>query len=67
MEDIEMEDFKGVLVCGEVAEGKLAPVTLELLGIGRKLADEVARNCPSYCWAALAPIRKDAIAYGRTK
>ena len=35
-----MKTHKGVLVCGEISEGKLAPVTIELLGIGRKLANE---------------------------
>ena len=34
-----MTDQKEVLIYGEVGNGKLAPVTLELLGIGRKLAD----------------------------
>jgi len=33
-----MDNHKGVLVCGEITEGKLAPVTVELLGVGRKLA-----------------------------
>ena len=36
-----MDTHKGVLVCGEIAEGKLAPVTIELLGLGRKLANEL--------------------------
>ncbi len=31
-----MDNQKGVLVCGEIVEGKLAPITIELLGIGRK-------------------------------
>jgi len=36
-----MADNKGVLVVGEVAEGKLLPITGELLGAGRRLADEL--------------------------
>ena len=36
-----MADTKGVLVVSEVHEGKLAAITTELLGIGRKLADEL--------------------------
>ena len=36
-----MSEDKGILVYGELIENKLAPVTLELLGIGRKLADEL--------------------------
>ncbi len=30
---------KEILVCGEIAEGKLASITLELLGTGRRLAE----------------------------
>ena len=39
-----MEGFKGVLICGEIADVKLAPVTLELFGIGRKLANELGEE-----------------------
>ena len=34
-----MDTNKGVLVCGEIVGQKLAPITIELLGIGRKLAN----------------------------
>jgi electron transfer flavoprotein alpha subunit len=42
-----MADNKGILVVGEVAEGKLLPITAELLGAGRRLADELKEslNC----------------------
>ena len=40
-----MADHKGVFICGEVSEGKLAPVTLELLGIARRLADARGEEC----------------------
>ena len=43
MEGHSMET-KGVLVCGEIAGGKLAPITIELLGIGRKLANELGQE-----------------------
>ncbi|RPJ63059.1 MAG: electron transfer flavoprotein subunit alpha, partial [Dehalococcoidia bacterium] len=36
-----MADNKGILVVGEIAEGKLLPITAELLGAGRRLADEL--------------------------
>jgi electron transfer flavoprotein alpha subunit len=39
-----MADHKGVLVCGEVIEGKLAGVTAEMLGGGRKLADKLGEG-----------------------
>ncbi len=34
-----MTDCRGVLIFGEISGAELSPVTLELLGIGRKLAD----------------------------
>jgi len=34
-----MTDYKNVLIFGETSSDQLSPVTLELLGIGRKLAD----------------------------
>ncbi len=36
-----MDKYKGILLCGEIVDGKLAPITLELLGIGRKLANDL--------------------------
>ncbi len=39
-----MKECKGVLVYGEVAGGKLSSTTCELLGCGRKLADELGQN-----------------------
>ena len=36
-----MADNKGILVVGEAAEGKLLPITAEILGAGRRLADEL--------------------------
>ena len=39
-----MDNYKGVLVCGEIVEGKLAPVTVELLGAGRKLANDLGEE-----------------------
>jgi electron transfer flavoprotein alpha subunit len=39
-----MADNKGILVVGEIAEGKLLPITAELLGAGRRLADELKES-----------------------
>jgi len=39
-----MADNKGILVVGEVAEGKLLPITAELLGAGKRLADELKES-----------------------
>jgi len=37
-------DYKGVLIFGEVRKGKVSGVVHELLGEGRKLADELGEN-----------------------
>ncbi len=37
----KLEDYKGVMVFAEQREGELASVSLELLGIGRRLADDL--------------------------
>ncbi len=34
----------GVLICGEIAEGRLSPITPELLGAGKRLADQLGRE-----------------------
>lgn len=42
-----MADNKGILIVGEVANGKLLPITAELLGAGKRLADDLKEplNC----------------------
>jgi electron transfer flavoprotein alpha subunit len=37
-QDVDVSQYRGVWVIAEVSDGRLAPVTLELLGEGRKLA-----------------------------
>ena len=60
-----MDTHKGVLVCGEIAEGKLAPVTIELLGLGRKLANDLGENLSALLLGGKAgALAKEAIAYG---
>ncbi|MCL2458336.1 MAG: 4Fe-4S binding protein, partial [Desulfobulbus sp.] len=36
----DLDEYAGVLVFAEYRHGKIAPVSYELLGIGRKLADQ---------------------------
>src|SRR3989304_7753938 len=58
-------DNKGVLVCGEIAGGKLAPITIELLGIGRKLANELGEDLsPLLMGSKAGGLGQEAIAYG---
>jgi len=61
-------DNKGVLVIGEIVEGKLAPITIELLGAGRKLADELGEELSALLPGSKASgLAKDAIACGADK
>jgi electron transfer flavoprotein alpha subunit len=61
-------DTKGVMVCGEIVEGKLAPITIELLGIGRKLANELGEELSTLLMGSKAGgLGKEAIAYGADK
>ncbi|MBM2825388.1 MAG: Electron transfer flavoprotein subunit alpha [Dehalococcoidales bacterium] len=56
---------KGILLCGETAEGKLAPITLQLLGIGRKLADELGEKLSILLMGSgLAGLGQQAVALG---
>lgn len=63
-----MDTHKGVLVCGEIAEGKLAPITLELLGAGRKLANELGEELSALLMGSKSGgLGQEAIAYGADK
>ena len=39
-----MAEYKGVIIFGEVTNGKLASITAELLGCGRNFADELKED-----------------------
>ena len=63
-----MAEYKDILVCGELADGKLAPITAELLGCGRKLADDLKEGL--FCLLAsdaVGAASKEAIAFGADK
>ncbi|MBM4308172.1 MAG: electron transfer flavoprotein subunit alpha/FixB family protein [Deltaproteobacteria bacterium] len=63
-----MDTHKGVLVCGEIADGKLAPITIELLGIGKKLASELGEDLSVLLMGSKAGgLGQEAIAYGADK
>jgi len=60
-----MDTHKGILVCGEIAEGKLAPITVELLGVGRKLANELGEDLSALLMGSKAGgLGQESIAYG---
>jgi len=63
-----MAEYKGILVCGELVGGKLVSITTELLGCGRKLADDLKEDLS--CLLASDSIgegSKEAIAFGADK
>jgi len=63
-----MAEYKGILVCGEIARGKLASITTELLGCGRRLADELKEDLSCLLASdAVGGASKEAIAFGADK
>ncbi len=63
-----MAEYKGILVCGELANGKLGSITTELLGCGRRLADDLKEDlCCLLVGEAVGEPAKEAIAFGADK
>jgi electron transfer flavoprotein alpha subunit len=63
-----MAENKGILVFGEFADRKLASITTELLGCGRKLADELKEElCCLLASDTVGELSKEAIAFGADK
>lgn len=63
-----MADNKGVLVCGDIIEGKLAAITAEMLGAGRKLADKLGEPlCCALLGSGIKELAAEAIACGADK
>ncbi len=63
-----MADNKGVMICGEVAEGKLAAITTELLGAGRKLADALGEELSAVLIGEkVSDVAEEAIRFGADK
>lgn len=60
-----MAEYKGVLVIGETQNGKLDQVTLELLGGGKKLAQELGEKLSlAIIGSNIAALSKEGIAHG---
>jgi electron transfer flavoprotein alpha subunit len=63
-----MADNKGIMVYGEMTDGNPSSITTELLGGGRKLADELKEDLICILVGAnLGDAAKKAIAYGADK
>jgi len=63
-----MDSYKGVLVTGETDSGKLASITLELLGAGRKLANEMGQELGLLLIGnGVSGLAQEGIAFGADK
>ncbi len=63
-----MSEYKGVMILAEVAEGKLSPIATELLGCGRKLADDLGQELSAALVGSdVSSLAKEAIAFGADK
>ena len=63
-----MAEYKGVMIYGEVEEGKLVAITTELLGCGRKLADDLGQElCAVLVGDGISSSAQEAIAFGADK
>ncbi len=63
-----MAEYKGIMVYAELLNGKLAPITGELLGCGKRLADELKEEVTCVIIGSqLGQIPQDAIALGADK
>ena len=63
-----MADYQGVMIFAEITDGKLAPITKELLGIGRKLANDLSEELSALVAGyGVANIAAEAITFGADK
>jgi len=63
-----MAEYKGVMIHCEVAEGKLAAIATELLGCGRKLADDLGQELyAALVGNKLSDLAQEAITFGADK
>lgn len=63
-----MTEYKGVLVFGEAGNGKLAAITAELLGCGRKLANDLGQELSAVLIGSeVRGLAAEAFAFGADK
>lgn len=63
-----MADYKGVLICGEVIEGRITSITTELLNTGRRLCDDLNQPLSVLLIGQnISEIAKEAILLGADK
>ena len=63
-----MSEYRGVLILGEMEDGGISSITKELLGIGRKLADELGEELSALLIGSeIKALSQEAIAWGSDK
>jgi electron transfer flavoprotein alpha subunit len=63
-----MAEYKGVLIYAEIGEGKLKAISTELLGCGRKLADDLGQELGAVLvGSGVSSLAREAIAFGADK
>ena len=63
-----MADNKGVLVVGDINEGKVAAITAEMLGAGKKLATKLGEPlCAALLGSGIKGLAAEAVAFGADK
>ncbi len=63
-----MAEYKGVMIYGEVIEGKLSAIATELLGCGRKLADSLGQELSVVLvGSGVGSLAQEATAFGADK
>ncbi|MDM7999592.1 MAG: electron transfer flavoprotein subunit alpha/FixB family protein [Dehalococcoidia bacterium] len=63
-----MADNKGVLVVGDIIEGKLAAITAEMLGAGKRLAEKLGEPLSAaLLGSGIKALANEAIAFGAEK
>jgi len=63
-----MAEYKGVMAYSEVSQGKLAAITTEILGCGRKLADDLGQELSAVLVGSeVSNLAQEAIAFGADK
>jgi electron transfer flavoprotein alpha subunit len=63
-----MADYKNIMIYGEIVEGELAAITKELLGGGRRLADELSEQLLAiFVGDKIAEPAREALAFGADK
>ncbi len=63
-----MSEYKGVMIYGEITEGKLSAIATELLGYGRKLADDLGQELSAVLVGSdISSLAQEAITFGADK